>query len=122
MTGTHSKAERASHEWTATEIVEAVTAGKATCEVVVRACLERIALREPDVQAWNYLDPEQVIGYARALDKSGRRGPLIGVPFGIKDIIDTSDMPTECGSPIYAGIGPGRMPLASRSAAKRAAY
>src|SRR3954454_23154655 len=67
MTGTQSKAERASHEWTATEIVEAVTAGKATCEAVARACLERIALREPDVQAWTYLDPEQVIGYARAL-------------------------------------------------------
>ena len=106
MTGTHSKAERASHEWTATEIVEAVTAGKATCEVVVRACLERIALREPDVQAWTYLDPEQVIGYSRALDRSGRRGALIGVPFGIKDIIDTCDMPTQCGSPIYAGHRP----------------
>jgi len=106
MTGTHSKPERASHEWTATEIVEAVTAGKATCEAVVRACLERIALREPDVQAWTYLDPEQVIGYSRALDRSGRRGALIGVPFGIKDIIDTCDMPTQCGSPIYAGHRP----------------
>jgi Asp-tRNA(Asn)/Glu-tRNA(Gln) amidotransferase A subunit family amidase len=94
------------NELTATQIVEGVTTGKTTCEAVVRACLERIALREPEVQAWHYLNPEQVIEYARALDKSGRRGPLIGVPFGIKDIIDTSDMPTEYGSPIYRGHRP----------------
>jgi Asp-tRNA(Asn)/Glu-tRNA(Gln) amidotransferase A subunit family amidase len=94
------------HELTATEIVAAVTSGRATCEAVVRACLDRIALREPDVQAWNYLDPVQVIEYARVLDRSGRRGPLIGVPFGAKDIIDSCDMPTECGSPIYRGHRP----------------
>lgn len=94
------------HELTATEIVAAVTAGQVTCEAVARDCLERIALREPDVQAWTYLDPIQVIDYARALDRSGRRGPLIGVPFGAKDIIDSCDMPTECGSPIYKGHRP----------------
>ncbi|MDB5923961.1 MAG: hypothetical protein JWN13_2897 [Betaproteobacteria bacterium] len=94
------------NDLTATEIVEAVTTGKATCETIVRACLERIALREPEVQAWHYLNPEQVIDYARALDKSGKRGPLIGVPFGIKDIIDSCDMPTSYGSPIYAGHQP----------------
>ena len=47
-----------------------------------------------------------MIAQARALDKSGRRGPLIGVPFGIKDIIDSCDMPTEYGSPIYRGHQP----------------
>lgn len=94
------------HELSATEIVEAVATGNTTCEAVVRACLDRIAAREPQVQAWQYLSPEQVIAQARALDQSGRRGPLIGVPFGIKDIIDTCDMPTEYGSPIYAGHRP----------------
>ena len=48
----------------------------------------------------------QAIAQAVALDKSGSRGPLTGVPFGIKDIIDTSDMPTEYGSPIYKGHQP----------------
>jgi amidase len=106
MTGTRERSDKALHEWTATEIVRAVAQGKTTCEAVARACLERIALREPEVQAWTYLDPEQVIGYARALDRSGRRGALMGVPFGIKDIIDTCDMPTQCGSPIYADHRP----------------
>jgi Asp-tRNA(Asn)/Glu-tRNA(Gln) amidotransferase A subunit family amidase len=94
------------NELTATEIVNAVTAGDTNCETVVRACLEHIGRREPEVGAWHYLNPEQVIAQARAIDKSGRRGPLIGVPFGIKDIIDSCDMPTEYGSPIYKGHQP----------------
>lgn len=94
------------NELSATEIVEAIATGRTTCEAVVRACLDRIAAREPHVQAWQYLNPEQVIAQARALDRSGRRGVLLGVAFGIKDIIDTCDMPTEYGSPIYAGHRP----------------
>ena len=91
------------NELTATEIVSAINAGKTTCETVVRACLEHIGQREPEVGAWHYLNPEQVIAQARVIDRSGRRGPLMGVPFGIKDIIDSCDMPTEYGSPIYRG-------------------
>lgn len=94
------------NELTATEIVNAITAGDTNCEAVVRACLEHIGQREPEVGAWHYLNPEQVIAQARAIDNSGRRGPLIGVPFGIKDIIDSCDMPTEYGSPIYKGHQP----------------
>ncbi|MCX7136460.1 MAG: amidase [Proteobacteria bacterium] len=94
------------NELTACEIVAAIDGGRTTCEAVVRACLEHIQLREPAVQAWQYLGREQAIGQASALDKSGMRGPLLGVPFGIKDIIDTSDMPTEYGSPIYKGNQP----------------
>ena len=94
------------NEWTATEIAAAVASGKTTAEAVARACLERIDEREPKVLAWQYLNKEQVIEQARAFDKSARRGPLAGVPFGIKDIIDTCDMPTEMGSPIYKGHRP----------------
>lgn len=94
------------NDLTATEIVASINGGRTTCEAVVRACLERIQVREPQVQAWQHLDPDHALGQAIALDKSGRRGPLIGVPFGIKDIIDTSDMPTEYGSPIYKGHQP----------------
>ncbi len=100
------KASTKLNELTATEIVAAIGAGKTTCEAVVRACLEHIEAREPHVQAWQYLNPQHVIAAASALDKNGLRGPLAGVPFGIKDIIDTADMPTEYGSPIYKGHQP----------------
>ena len=95
------------NELTATQIAAAIAAGSTSCEAVTRACLERIAARDQQVLAWQYMNPEQVIAQARAIDKSGKRGPLAGVPFGIKDIIDTSDMPTEYGSPIYQGHRPG---------------
>lgn len=95
-------------EWTALEIAAAIESGRTTCEAVTRACLDRIAEREPAVQAWAYIDPELALAQARALDKSRASGPLLGVPFGVKDIIDTFDMPTEYGSPIYAGHRPRR--------------
>ena len=106
MTLPARKASTPLNELTASEIAIAVASGKTTCEAVVRACLERIEEREPRVLAWQYLNPEQVIAQARTIDRNGARGPLAGVPFGIKDIIDTCDMPTEMGSPIYKGHRP----------------
>jgi amidase len=103
-----SARNRPAAEWTAVEIVEAIQSDRTTCEAVTRACLERIAEREPQVQAWSYIDPDHAIAQARALDASGAKGALIGVPFGVKDIIDTDDMPTAYGSPIYAGHRPTR--------------
>ena len=94
------------HLLTATQIAKAIRSGDTTCEAVTRACLERIAEREGEVQAWQYVDPDQAIAAARARDRDTRRGPLFGVPFNVKDIIDTSDMPTEYGSHIYAGFRP----------------
>jgi len=64
------------------------------------------------VQAWAFLDPEHALAQARAADDvrlSGQPvGPLHGVPVGIKDIIDTADMPTENGSVLHAGRTPSR--------------
>jgi amidase len=96
------------HDWAAHEIAAAVRSGRTTCEAVTRACLERIAAREPGVQAWEYLDADLAIAQARAFDRSKAAGPLAGVPIGVKDIIDTFDMPTAYGSPIYAGHRPRR--------------
>ena len=96
------------NELTATEIAAAIAADRTSCEEVVRACLDRIAARESEVQAWQYLDPDAAIAAARAFDRSGRQGPLAGVPFGVKDIIDTHDMPTEWGTPIHRGRRPRR--------------
>jgi len=96
------------NELTATEIIAAIGQGQITCEAVVRACLGRIAAREPEVHAWAHLDPEAALGAARAFDKNGKSGPLGGVPFGVKDIIDTFDMPTEWGTAIHKGRQPER--------------
>ena len=90
----------------ASEIARAVAAGEATCEAVVRACLERIDRREREIHAWASIDPELALRGARELDRGARRGPLHGVPIGVKDIIDTADLPTEMGSPIYRGHRP----------------
>jgi amidase len=91
---------------TASEIARATTAGKITCEAVVRDCLARIEAREDIIQAWASIDPELALRQARALDTARERGPLHGVPIGVKDIIDTYDQPTEMGSPIYRGYRP----------------
>jgi amidase len=94
------------NELSATEMVAAVRAGRTTCEAITRACLERVAAREQEVRAWQYINPDQAIVEAKARDRSDRKGALIGVPFSVKDIIDTADMPTEYGSPIYTGHRP----------------
>lgn len=94
------------NQLTATEIVHAIGAGATSCEAVVRACLDHIAGRDPAVQAWQFLDPDLALRQARALDRRGATGQLHGVPVGFKDIIDTHDMPTQYGSPIYAGNRP----------------
>jgi Asp-tRNA(Asn)/Glu-tRNA(Gln) amidotransferase A subunit family amidase len=90
----------------ATEAAHRIAAGSLTSEALVAACLERIAAREPEVQAWACLDPDLALRQARERDREPPRGPAHGIPFGIKDIIDTADMPTEYGSPIYRGHRP----------------
>src|SRR6516164_9022691 len=91
--------------FTASEAAAQLSAGELTAEALVQACLER-ARAGGEITAWAWLDPEQAIAQARTVDGSGRKGRLAGVPVGIKDIIDTADMPTGHGSPIYAGNRP----------------
>lgn len=90
----------------AVELAGRVANGALTTEAVVASCLERIRAREPVVRAWAHLDADAVLAAARAIDKSGKSGLLKGVPFGIKDIFDTADMPSGYGSPIYTGCRP----------------
>lgn len=94
------------NELSATEIARGVAGGAFTCEAVARACLDRIAARDDAVRAWAFLDAERALAEARVRDRDGPLGPLHGVPIGVKDIIDTADMPTQMGSPIYAGHQP----------------
>ena len=72
----------------------------------VEACLAEIAARDGELRAWAAVDAEFARRQARALDAGPVRGVLHGMPVGVKDIFDTADLPTEYGSPIYAGNRP----------------
>lgn len=87
----------------ATELVARTSEHRLSCEAIARDCLARIEAREPIVKAWAFIDPDRVLREARALDARGGNMPLLGVPVGVKDVIDTADMPTQMGSPIYCG-------------------
>ena len=103
----------------ASDAARAIRDGNISSVQLVEACLARVRSVEEDVQAFHFLDPEHALSQARALDElrsDGRAtGPLHGVPVGIKDIIDTSDMPTEDGTVLHAG----RAPLADASVVSR---
>ena len=85
----------------AREAAALIAEGRLTAVGLTEACLERIEARDGEVRAWAHLDPEAALAQARACDARAPAGPLHGVPVGIKDIMDTADMPTEYGSPIY---------------------
>jgi Asp-tRNA(Asn)/Glu-tRNA(Gln) amidotransferase A subunit family amidase len=71
-----------------------------------------VAKVDGEVQAWTFLDPEHALAQARAADDARLSGAptglLHGIPVGIKDILDTADMPTENGSVLHAGRTPSR--------------
>ena len=94
------------HELNAIDALAAIAAGRLTATALTRACLDRIAEREPFVRAFAHLDPERALAEARSRDRAGSKGLLHGLPFGVKDIIDTHDLPTRYGSPIYADHRP----------------
>jgi len=89
----------------AAEAVARLSSGAVTAEQLTRDSLDRIEARAA-VKAWIHLDPEYALAQARAADRAGRPGLLAGLPIGVKDVIDTYDMPTQHGSPIYQGNRP----------------
>jgi Asp-tRNA(Asn)/Glu-tRNA(Gln) amidotransferase A subunit family amidase len=99
-------------ELTAIEAAERIAEGDLSAEEYTSACLARIAEVDGKVRAFVHLDAADALRQARALDERRRAGnaigPLHGVPVGIKDIFDTADYPTECGSPLLKGRAPMR--------------
>src|SRR3990172_391922 len=96
----------------AADAARAIRDGATSSEQLGEACLARVREGDDAVQAGAVLDPEHALAQARARDLDRREGraigPLHGVPVGIKDIIDTADMPTEDGTVLHAGRTPDR--------------
>jgi Asp-tRNA(Asn)/Glu-tRNA(Gln) amidotransferase A subunit family amidase len=95
----------------AKEAARRIERGELSAQALVASCLERIAARDKEVGAWVFVNENPTV--------SPDVKPLYGVPVGVKDIFDTADMPTEHGSPIYAGHRP-RADAAPVALAKRA--
>lgn len=89
-------------ELSARETAARVNDSSLTAQTVCAAFADRIAAAEPQVQAFAYFDRERALAEAFAAPA----GPLAGVTFGVKDIIDTADMPTSYGSEVYEGYQP----------------
>ena len=92
---------------TANELVVKLKSGEISCVEVCKAFIERVDKFEKDVKAWAYIDKKTILEKAKEKDeyrKSGKPlGPLHGLPIGVKDIIGTEDMPTECGTVLRKG-------------------
>ncbi|HCO21566.1 MAG TPA: amidase, partial [Gimesia maris] len=80
---------------------QALKAGELSCRELLTECFQNIEEKEPALHAWAHLDREAAFQRADLLDQElqrGRwRGPLHGIPVGIKDIIDVKGMPTQAG-------------------------
>ncbi len=89
---------------TATEAARQIEAGTLKPADLMEACLDRIAEREPSIHAFAHLDPAAA---RAAVPRPGTRmGKLHGIPVGVKDVLDTGDMPSGYGSPIWTGWRP----------------
>ena len=97
-------------ERSVTSLAADLKSGVLSSVALTTACLDRIANLESDIQAWAHLDRDRALQQAQVADarrESGKPlGALHGLPVGVKDIIDTADLPTEYNSPIYRGRRP----------------
>jgi Asp-tRNA(Asn)/Glu-tRNA(Gln) amidotransferase A subunit family amidase len=89
--------------------VQALADGTLTARAYCQSHLAKFRATESRVRAWAKLDEARALAIAEARDAErghGRMGALHGVPVGVKDIFDTDDLPTEMGSPAFAGHRP----------------
>lgn len=97
---------------TAQEAASLIEKGTVSSVDLVKACLARIEQSEPSIQAWAHLDADRALGQAAEMDRIRRAGfalgALHGIPVALKDIVDTADMPTERGTPIFKDRQPDR--------------
>jgi amidase len=87
----------------AAEGVRATRGGRLTPRTWVEQCCGRIADRDRAIQAWAFVDAERALRAANEVDTRSDHRRLLGLPIGVKDVIDVAGMPTGCNSPIEAG-------------------
>lgn len=97
---------------TASEAARRIADGETTSEALVAALIAEIDAVDARIGAFAHLDRGYALEQARRADlwrgTGNGTGPLHGVPIAVKDIIDTADLPTEHGTPIFAGRRAGR--------------
>jgi aspartyl-tRNA(Asn)/glutamyl-tRNA(Gln) amidotransferase subunit A len=81
---------------------------------LIEATLKRIEETEPFVHAFAHVTAARALEEAHVADREPRRGPLHGIPFAVKDVLETRDVPTEAGSRVLAGFVPLRDATAVR--------
>ena len=83
-------------------LLHALNTGDASLPEIVTSFYQRIATREPLVQAWQYLiDEEDYLAEYESNKAFYQASPLKGLPFAVKDVIDTAGIPTSMGSAIH---------------------
>lgn len=96
-----------SYKLTASEALAAIASGKLSSVELVKSCLGQIEATDSTIKAWAFLDGDAALAQAAECDRIRKAGlatgPLHGIPVGLKDIIDTAKMPTQRGTPIFAG-------------------
>jgi len=94
----------------ATEAASRLRDGRLTAVALLEATLSVIAEREPVVRAFAWLDADGARQAAARSDAARRAGhpggPLAGLTLGVKDVLDTADLPSQYGSPIWSGHRP----------------
>ncbi len=97
----------APYSLSAADAADAVASGRLSSVDLVKSCLARIEETDGEIKAWAHLDGDAALAQAAECDRIRKAGlatgPLHGVPVGLKDIIDTADMPTQRGTAIFAG-------------------
>jgi Asp-tRNA(Asn)/Glu-tRNA(Gln) amidotransferase A subunit family amidase len=90
------------------EMARRISSGEVSAEALMQSCLGRIAEREAEIGAFIDIDADAALQAARSADQSEPRGPLHGIPIGVKDIIDTAQFTTGWGTSFYREHRSGR--------------
>lgn len=98
-------------EWSIQDILAAYRKKSLTPKEVAEACIRQVEKYESTYHAWVCFNAEELLKQARNSEEWLLKGssirPLEGIPVGIKDIFNTSNFPTEMGSPLWKGFTPG---------------